>query len=89
VNPGIKSQKFSPAGQFLKKAYIWHLLVCTRVKNFKKFQNLSQTVFEHENVRDGQIANSTILRLLIWHINHKYFSRDFFGVFSHVVINIQ
>ena len=44
-NPSIISQKFSPAGQLLKKADIWHLFLCTRGEIFKKFQNLSQTVF--------------------------------------------
>ena len=45
VHGSIISQKFSPAGQVLKEADIWHLFVCTRAEIFKKFQNLSQTVF--------------------------------------------
>ena len=32
VNPGIISQKFSPAGQLLKKANIWPFSVHTRGK---------------------------------------------------------
>jgi hypothetical protein len=65
VNPSIISQKFSPVGQLLKKADIWHLFLCTRAEIFKKFQNFSRQFFENENMRDGQIANSTIGEVFI------------------------